>query len=206
MSHPEDHIPDQRTGAETDTESEQIFTTEEDAVQFYAVVKQRLLQVNRWQEWAGAATAAFWLTDAAGNEVERHPQAGDHFKIDIPGPGTQTGDGFDWVRVEEVTEEHQAGTDSLLVQVRPAHNPKSKKEDVAHFFTDEATSNFLIKREGNRVSAGVHGRNEKPNTHADALVDKARNAAVATGAVSGFSKLQWKALVNGLVNLNNKSS
>jgi hypothetical protein len=46
----------------------------------------------------------------------------------------------------------------------------------------------------------VYGRNEKPNTKAETAVDKARNTAVATGAISGFAKLQWKSLVNGLVN------
>jgi hypothetical protein len=70
---------------------------------------------------------------------------------------------------------------------------------VAHFFTEEATSNFMVKRVGNKVSAEVHGRNEKPNTEAEKLVDKARNTAVATGAVTGFAKLQWKSLVNGLI-------
>jgi hypothetical protein len=45
----------------------------------------------------------------------------------------------------------------------------------------------------------VYGRNEKPNTDTETLSDKARNAAVAGGAITGFSKLQWKSLVNGLV-------
>jgi hypothetical protein len=30
-------------------------------------------------------------------------------------------------------------------------------------------------------------------------VDKVRNAVVGAGGVTGFSKLQWKALVNGLL-------
>lgn len=197
--HPEEQIPEQQSGASSDTAAEQSFETEAAAKHFFDVVKSRLLQVNRWHEWAGAGTADFRLTDAAGNEVDRAPKAGDHFKIDIPGPGPRSGEGYDWVRVEAVEEAHDAGGDSLLVRVRPASSPLNNNPDVAHFFAGEATSNFLVKRMGNTVSAEVHGRNEKPNTAAQKVVDKARNTAVASGAVTAFSKLQWKALVNGLV-------
>jgi hypothetical protein len=47
----------------------------------------------------------------------------------------------------------------------------------------------------------VYGRNEKPNLDTEKLADKLRNAAVAAGAITAFSKLQWKSLVNGLVAL-----
>lgn len=195
----EELIPDQNTGAQSNTESSAAFGTVEEATSFFSVVKQRLLQVWHWHEVAGKGTADFELTDAQGNAVERTPQPGDHLKIDIPGPGPQTGDGYDWVQVEAVEESAEAGVDCVVMRVRPATNPQNDRSDVAHFFSDEATSNFVVKREGTTVTAGVYGRNEKPNVGAEKVVDKARNAAVATGAVSGFSKLQWKSLVNGLV-------
>ena len=75
---------------------------------------------------------------------------------------------------------------------------------VWHFFTEEASSCFLVKREKNTVTAGVYGRNEKPNTAAETFIDKARNTAVAAGAMTGFSKLQWKSLVNGLMEDNDE--
>ncbi len=199
MDHPEEKIPQQHTGVQSNTEAAQNFATEKEAIAFFGVAKDRLLQVGHWQEWAGTGSARFWLTDAAGNEVNRTPLAGDHFKIDIPGPGTRTGDGYDWVRVEEVEEAQDAESDCILIRVRPATNPQNDKTDVAHFFSEEATSNFLVKRTGTTVSAAVLGRNEQPNIAADAAVDKLRNTAVATGAVTAFAKLQWKALVNGLV-------
>lgn len=202
MVHPEKNIPEQHTGAESNTESEQRFDTDAEAVAFFKVVKERLFQVGHWHQWAGAGTAQFWLTDAAGNEIDRTPLAGDHFKIDIPGPGTRTGDGYDWVRVEAVEETHDRDSDCVLMRVRPATNPQNNKTDVAHFFSEEATSNFVVKRTGTTVTAGVFGRNEKPNTDTEAIVDKLRNTAVAGGAVTAFSKLQWKALVSGLVKRN----
>ena len=193
-------MPQQATGAQSNTESTTHFDTAEEAKTFFEKVKNRLLHVGGWHQLAGKGTAAFELTDAQGNGVSRTPQKGDHLKIDIPGPGPQTGDGFDWVRVEEVEETREGDVECLAMRVRPATNPQNEKTDVAHFFSDEATSNFVVKREGNTITAAVYGRNEKPNTGAKKVVDKARNTAVATGAVGGFSKLQWKSLVNGFVN------
>ena len=81
-----------------------------------------------------------------------------------------------------------------------------KKTDVAHFYSDEATSNFIVRRDGTKVTAGVYGRNEKPNVKkSDTVIDKIRNAVVGTGGVSGFSKLQWKALVSGLLETEEKT-
>jgi hypothetical protein len=194
-------IPQQETGNKSDTETLQECTSDSEAKQLYEAAKLRLLQVNTWHETAGKLTADFKLCDAQGNEVQRSVQVGDHFKIDIPGPGTVTGEGFDWVRVEAIDEIQECDMESLVIRVRPATNPHNNRNDVAHFFTEEATSNFMIKRKGKTVSAEVHGRNEKPNTEAEKVVDKARNAAVATGAVSGFAKLQWKNLVNGLLKI-----
>lgn len=199
MADPKEQIPEQQTGVSSDTTAEQTFESAAEAQAFFEVVKQRLLQVNKWHEWGGTGTAEFALTDDRGNEVRRNPQPGDHFRIDIPGPGPNTGDGYDWVRVEAVEEETDGDRNCILIRVRPASNPTNENPDVAHFFDDAATSNFLVQRNGTVVSAEVHGRNEKPNFSAEKMVDKARNTAVATGAVTAFSKLQWKALVNGLV-------
>ena len=192
-------VPKQNEGKASDTDASEKFHSTEEAGQFYEIAKQRLLQVNDWQKWAGAATAHFQLTDANGAEVNRAVKEGDYFKIDIPGPGTITGDGFDWVKVEKIEETNADEGEQTAIQVRPASNPNNDRSDVAHFFSDSASSSFIVKRDGKKVTAAVHGRNEKPNTKTETVADKARNAAVATGAVAAFSKLQWKSLVKGLV-------
>jgi hypothetical protein len=196
----EDHIiPEQQTGVESNTESSVEVNSKEAAVHAFDLLKQRLLNVNNWHSVAGKLTAAFQLTDAKGNAVDRSVQKGDHFKIDIPAPGPVTGDGHDWVQVEAIEEEKKNDSETLAIRVRPATNPKNDQDDVAHFFADDATSCFMVKREGKKLTAAVYGRNEKPNTNAESILDKARNVAVATGAVAGAAKLQWKSLVEGLV-------
>ncbi len=195
----EDIVPEQNVGAESNTEARKAFSTIDEARRAFTRTKQRLLTPNLWQQYAGSATAKFILCDAAGVEVDRTPEVGDHFKIDIPGPGPLTGDGFDWVKVEAIEDEGGSEEECAAIRVRPTTNPQNQKADVAHFFSDEATSNFIVQRRGTEVIAAVLGRNEKPNTGAEKIIDKARNTAVATGAVTAFSKLQWKSLVNGLL-------
>ncbi len=192
-------VPEQQTGVESNVEEAKNFTSIQEAKAFYKTVKQRLLLVNNWQQYAGAATAAFTLCNAEGTEISRLPQVGDHFKIDIPGPGPLTGDGYDWVQIEAVEEVENEEGDTITIRVRPATNPTNNRNDVAHFFAKAATSNFIAQRKGTTVTAAVLGRNEKPNVATETIIDKARNAAIATGAVSAFAKLQWKNLVKGLL-------
>ncbi|HYE56404.1 MAG TPA: hypothetical protein VD996_16255 [Chitinophagaceae bacterium] len=195
-------IPPQEEGTETNTEQSKELDTPAQAKEFYLLVKQRLLNVNDWEKLCGAGSADFTLTDQQGTEADRAAQQHDHFRIDIPGPGTVTGQGYDWVRIESIEEvsSQEDDTECITIRVRPATNPKGGGDDVAHFFTDDATSNFMVCRRGRTVTAGVYGRNEKPNTDAEKAVDKARNTMVALSAIAGISKLQWKSLVNGLIN------
>ncbi len=139
-------IPEQQSGTVTNTEGEIVLSTQEEARAFFRIVKERLMNVSIWQHLAGQATAKFELTDGRGNIVNRPPQTGDHLRIDIPGPGSQSGEGYDWVRIEVVDEEHELGADCQTIRVRPATNPTNDKQDIAHFFDEDATSNFMVKR------------------------------------------------------------
>jgi hypothetical protein len=182
-----------------DTESSVELNTEEEAKQFYAQVKEKLGNVNNWHQVAGALSATFQLVDENGVEIKRTVQQGDHFKIDIPGPGTQSGEGYDWVKVEEVKEVNEDSIQSFGIRVRPCSNPLNEKKDVAHFYSDSSTSNFIVTREGKKVTASVYDRNTKPNDAADSTIDTIRDKIVGATAVSFFSKVQWKGLVDGLL-------
>jgi hypothetical protein len=194
-----DIIPAQEEGATSETIASCECNDEKTASSFFTTVKNRLLNVNEWGSIAGLASADFRLCDEKGNEVNRKARPNDHFKIDVPGPGPATGDGYDWVRVETIDEKHTAESEMIAMVVRPATNPQNENKDVAHFFNDCATSSFIVERIGNTITAGVYGRNEKPNTDAEKVIDKARNSVMAAVAITGFSKLQWKGLVEGLV-------
>lgn len=194
-------IPDQITGAETNTEHSITLPNTIDAVEKYKVVCRRLLDVNNWKEICGTGSAEFQLLDANGEEVDRQAQLNDYFKIDIPGPGTGSGDGYDWVNVEKIdsTEPLNKEEQSFLMQVRPCSNPLSKTRDTSHFLSHKATSTFSVERRMNTITASVYGRNEIPNTKTHNVLDKIRNTIVGAGAVAGESKIQWTLLVKGLL-------
>lgn len=194
-------IPKQNEGGHSDTSESVTFNNQQAAVKHFETVKQRLLNVSNWKEISGMLSADFELTDHTGQKVNRPAQKGDYFKIDIPAPGSKSGEGFDWVQIQQIGEEKDDQEDSeyLFIKVSPAQNPQTIDQDVAHFFKDEASSTFLVKRVGQTITAEVHGRNEVPNTEAEDMVDKIRNTLVAIGAILGFSKSQWKSLVKGLV-------
>lgn len=192
-------IPDQKAGKAVDAESTVELSEAEDAKAFFAEVKNRLQNVNLWKEYAGTLSASFQLVDENGVEVRRKAEKGDYFKIDIPGPGSQIGDGYDWVKIEEIENTASQGFERFGFRVRPTENPLSNRDDVAHFYSHESTSSFLVERNHNKITASVHDRNTKPNTEADTPADKIRDVVVGAAGVATFSKIQWKNLTDGLV-------
>lgn len=192
-------IPKQQEGGQLDTVAKTEFPSPEEAKAFYQIAKSRLLNVSCWAEICKVPLSTFTLTDPNGHEVIREAEEADYLKINIPGPGTHTGDGFDWVRVEKVEEEITASSSVITIQTRPAANPAQQDPEIAHFFSQQATSTFQVKQSGNTVSAEEHGRNEVPNTDTSNLTDNIRNTLVGWTAKIGLSFPQWKSLVKGIV-------
>jgi hypothetical protein len=192
-------VPKQRTGKAIDATGSLSLKDENEAKAFFSVVKNRLQNVNEWADLSGNLSATFQLVDADGMEVRRNLQQGDYFKIDIPGPGSKTGDGYDWVLIEEVENESISDSESFSFRVRPTGNPQNKNNDIAHFYSQESTSTFTVSRKGCNVEAAIRDRNTKPNTTANSPVDKIRDSVVGTIGVLSFSKIQWQNLVDGLL-------
>ncbi|MBC7827392.1 MAG: hypothetical protein H7122_06580 [Chitinophagaceae bacterium] len=192
-------IPAQYSGKEIEAGSDTELKDIEEAKTFYSEVKNRLLNVNNWHEVAGMISAKFQLVDASGKEVTRSTEKGDYLKIDIPGPGSKAGDGYDWALVEELNELNNGDNQSVGFRVRPCENPLGDKRETAHFYSDESTSNFIVTREGKKVSAWIIDRNIKPNQDAESITDQIRDSTVGIGALGLFSKVQWQALADAFV-------
>ncbi|WP_129715842.1 hypothetical protein [Pedobacter sp. SYP-B3415] len=194
-----EHVPGQKKGAQMDAVERITLPNTEAAEAFYQLVRRRLLDIDRWGEMSKLPMSAFKLFDYAGRPAERQPADGDFIRIDIPGPGTRTGEGYDWVIVEEVREDKDENTEVTTLRVRPSGHPLGDSENTAHFLKDTATSTFQVKRIGNEVTAEEHGRNEQANLETGNMLDNIRNAFVGFGAKLGFSYPQWKSLVAGLL-------
>ena len=194
-------VPPQEKGRKTSAEAHIDNPTRDEAIVVYQEAKRKLMDINQWDEYAGAASGTFHLTDPMGNLVDRIPQMGDLIRINIPGPGPISGDGYDWVCIEAYLEtiDHERDLDLFAFRVRPVPYPFSEDEVPAHFYSDETTSTFLLQRAGTRVTAAEKGRNEIPNTETENIIDKIRNSAVAFGASMGIAIPQWKALMEGIL-------
>ncbi|MEO6683590.1 MAG: hypothetical protein ABIN48_12280 [Ginsengibacter sp.] len=192
-------IPAQYSGDEIETKTSIEFSDEAKAIQFFEVAKERLLNVNNWHHVAGLVSGKFEVVNAAGEKLNRHVEIGDYFKIDIPGPGSSEGNGYDWVHVEEKQEISENGYNSIGFRVRPSSNPLSVKNETAHFYTNAATSTFIVTRENSTVNAIIIDRNLIPNNGSESILDSVRNVVIGLGAIKAFSKVQWQNLAEGLV-------
>ena len=194
------HVPEQVSGSQMDAVQYKVLHSAQEADIWYARSCQKLLNVNEWYSYAELPMSAFKLFDSSGRAAARSAVAGDLIRIDIPGPGTSAGEGYDWVVVESISEDKGRDLALMSLTVRPCGHPFHKEEGVANFLTDQATATFQVKRSGNTVYAEHHGRNEVPNNGTSKTLDNIRNTIVGWSAKIGLSYPQWKNLVTGLLN------
>ncbi|XZF12419.1 hypothetical protein ACTHGU_11550 [Chitinophagaceae bacterium MMS25-I14] len=194
-------IPENIKGKNTDFKHVVTFENEHAAGDCFRRASKRLLNPSLWHELVGALSASFTLTGEDGEPVRRLARENDHISIIIPGPGDAAGGGEDWVKIELIDNEIKEGaaTESIGMRLRACADPRHSGGATAHFFTDTATSTFLITREGNKVTVGYFGRNEVPNTETGHIGNNLRNAIVAAGAFIGLSELQWNGLIKAFL-------
>ncbi len=192
-------VPEQETGKPIDAEESVELNDDGEAKQFFEVVRSRLLQVNKWKDWAGSISAEFQLFTNHGDKLYRQVKEGDYIRIDIPGPGPTSGDGFDWVEVEAIDEVSYGEIHNVSIRVRPTSSPLNEEADIAHFYSRQSTSTFTITLRGNTITAGIYDRNTQPNAESGSITDKVRDTLIGTAAVTGFSKVQWKQLAKGFL-------
>ena len=194
-----DIIPAQHDGKEIESDSRASFPDINGAKIFYETAKHRLIDVNNWDKISGMISAKFQVIGADGKEVTKTVVSGNYLRIDIPGPGSKAGDGYDWVYVEKFLEKNEKDIQSIGFRVRPSQNPFGNPDETAHFYSPGSTSSFIVTREENEVYAWIVDRNIKPNQHASSLTDKIRDSTIGTGAIGLFSKIQWQGLADGLM-------
>ncbi|HEY9362933.1 MAG TPA: hypothetical protein VIQ00_06720 [Chitinophagaceae bacterium] len=192
-------LPDQYTGEEINSEKTELFENTIEAKAFYNKVVHRLQNVNEWHQLAGTLSADFQLTDKNGHDVMDAVQKGNFIRINIRGPGNKSGEGYDWVQVEELKYISGEDEESFGFRVRPARNPAGDEDVISHFYSEESTSSFIVSRMSNKITAGIYDRNTLPNSDAVFFADKIRHLAVGTVGIAALSKLQWNGLLEGLM-------
>jgi hypothetical protein len=195
-------IPEQIKGKRTDLRHSEMLPTAEAAVKCFARAHKRLLNPSLWHQLTGIFSADFYPTEEnTSATLHRLARANDYLKIDIPGPGPTLGEGYDWVRVAQIEyySHPLIGEECVGMKLVPCEDPTKSSNEVAHFFTDEASSTFVIKRKGSEVTSYYYGRNEISNVHTSSKIDNIRNAIVSSGSLASLSEAQWLALIKGFL-------
>ena len=193
-------VPDQYKGADFETERERFFENPNLVVQQFELLKDRFFTINYWKDYCSNMSADFKLFDANGSYMDRIPVEGDFIRIDIPGPGNPQTKGYDWVRIVKI--DNRCYGDELeryLMTCRPSASPGSKSNHIAHFYSQESSSNFVISRGKDYIKVGIYGRNEVANFSRTGFLGKIRNFMISVGGFLRLTKFQWKGLAEGLL-------
>lgn len=192
-------IPEQKIGQSNDTFSHLALNDRNDADKLFKEIKNRLLNINQWNEYATLTNARFTLMDSNGNFINRLAAIGDYVKVVFSGMQKLISDSEEHVHIGQIISLKHGGMDVVIMKVYPCADPTDNKQEVAHFFNDEASNTFLLYRTTTHIQLSVHGRNEIPNTGSGRIRKKIRNLIFAVLAVAGISKIQWKSLAHGLL-------
>ncbi|GEQ85882.1 hypothetical protein ULMS_13900 [Patiriisocius marinistellae] len=166
----------------------------------YSELYKRLKAINNWESFSDKVKASFYLVDAKTLKITTTFKTGNFVKIDIPGPGNPSGNGFDWTDIINVQESKENDDYPFLTfTLKPCKSPENSKDVVAHFFDDESTNTFVVRRMGTYLFAEVHGRNQQKNIKDIPLKDTIRNAAILMGNTIGLAGLNWLGLTDALL-------
>lgn len=163
-------------------------------------LQKRLKAVNDWHSFSKEVKTKFTLINSTTKERTEELAIGNLIRIDIPGPGNPSGSGYDWTEIIDL----QNGLDNdqcpfFAITVKPCTAPKGDNETIAHFYQEESTSTFIVRRIGTCIYAEVHGRNQIENTSDVPIMDSVRNKAVVIGRKFGFGSLNWAVFTKALL-------
>lgn len=193
-------IPKHTKGESQDIVNMVCENIESSAFEKFRAVKERLLLVDKWHTFSEDIKAEFYLVDENDSAISNNFEIGNYIKIDIPGPGNPSGEGFDWTEIIKI----QDGTNEDICPyfsftIKPCAPPNNSKNSTAHFYTDETSNTFILRCVANCVYLEVHSRNEIENTEDVPILDKIRNKAIALGGIVGLGNLNWAAFTKGLL-------
>lgn len=192
-------VPEQFEGSFHDTESQKNIIVPAVLDNKFNILKQRFYSINNWKDYTGTGFADFELFNSLGIYAHRDPRVGDFIRINIPGPGNVGSKGYDWVRIDEIIVTSDAEKEMHLINCRPSASPKGNPNHIEHFYSESATSTFIIEKGIDYIKVGIYGRNEIPNKKNNGILSKIRNFLVTFGGFLKLTKIQWKTLADGML-------
>ena len=166
--------------------AEKTFSDETEAARFFSMLRTKILRIDEWNKHA--MLSEFWLFDENGKERQNGIlEVGAFIRISLKGSGK-----YDWVKIINIDET----ANEFIITVKPTFDPTADELDktvISHFFTDEATNNFCLLKDGKKISFYVIGLNEKQNTsETKNALETVRNVAVNAAAYVGIQEGEWE--------------
>lgn len=184
-------LPVNRQGSENNAAAFLFCQSETEAFDKFRKLSEKLLQINSWNQYAKKNPTGFYLYNKE-DEKSAYAQLNDLVKIKMPAPENKLGKGFDWVSVTKIEPVEQTQIKVFQLQMIPHSCPENGNGNIAHFYTADASNNFILAKKDKTVQFSIHDRNEKPNLKKVGLINSCRNFFVANGGIFGGSKVQWQ--------------
>lgn len=194
-----DKIPTQTIGVYSDSQNCRKFKNEEVAQQFFQHIKDRILDINHWNLFAGQYKASFTLTNPIGEKKTNAAEIGDFIKIKLPELHHLFLDEADWVKIECLEFVKESDYQMLFICLKPSANPCDRKKNTSHFFTSSSSNSIILFQTTEFVQLSVHGRNKFPNVFTPNKLMKLRNFIIANLGYFGLSKFQWQGFADGMM-------
>ncbi len=192
-------IPEQIKGDSHDVVSMVCTNSIDSAAFLYNETVERLKSVNLWYSYSDKVKAKFTLIHSE-TELETNALTKENLiRIEIPGPGTISGKGYDWTRIIDIQDDETIDVPFFALTIKPCSPPNADKEITAHFYKHNASNTLIIRRIGNCVYAEAHGRNEIVNISEAPLIDSIRNMGINLGSKVGLGSMNWLGLTKALL-------
>lgn len=189
------YLPTQYIGKKHDISSTECYASKESAIDQYRKILAKLQDINHWNKISTAISAEFKHLNSQLEVDYTPPAIGNYIGIKV-GLKNPLGNGWDWVKIVDLHIDTSAYLFYFTVQ--PCTNPCAPHEYIAHFYQNKTTNTFILRMDALVIHAEVHGRNIVANTDVPFLA-RTRNRLVGMGGMYGMGKVQWKALVDGLL-------
>ncbi len=193
-------IPQNLKGNSHDVVSMKCVDTLESADSYFKTVVERLISVKDWCSYSDKVKTKFVIINSDTAQETNEFDTGNMIRIEIPGPGTASGKGYDWTKIIDITtNKDDAELPFFAMTLKPCSPPNANNEVIAHFYKEKSSNTFVIRRIGDCIYAEVHGRNETINISDVPLLDSIRNIGINMGTKIGLGGLNWLALTEGLL-------
>jgi hypothetical protein len=189
-------LPHQLKGGSTGILVKKEMPTRHEAILLYQLAIERLLLVNDWSRSCEKA-GKFYLCDSTGAGVQQM-RAGEGLLIKVQLQGGEDESLVRWLRITEVFQEKDLLRDEELTgfSALPISSPFGTPEPKVNT-AEEHT--FYIMRRTNRVTAYVNELPEPGTSMPQRFFKQALQLTLVFGNLLGFSKTQWRCLLEGLL-------